>query len=187
MNGLLAQQPAARSPVAHEGAEPETNVTPEEQQAYNEFVVNGQNLIFTDDDKVRPKVLKTLEGDGDPVMGLVNATVTIVQSLEDSAKAAGAEIDGDVLMHGGKELFEVLADAQSAAGIADLGEEELEAAFYQAVDTYREMKQGRGEIDQDAQAEELAMLIDAEEQGALDSVLPGASEAAQRFQSRGGA
>ena len=159
-------------------------VTPEEQAQYDAFVKNGQKIIYGSG-KVSSKILKALDGDGDPISGLATVTVMVVSRLVTSAKEAGQEISSDVVMHGGSEILADLADLQKEAGIADLSDDEQETAFYKAVDMYRDMEQKTGGIDEAGLEEDFMTLMEANENGTLDDVVPGASKAAQRFEQRG--
>ena len=73
--GLLSQGGPAATPAAPGGtptasAEEQPNVSPEEQQGYDEFVNNAFSVIY--DKKSLPQILEGLKGDGNPVEGLAN-------------------------------------------------------------------------------------------------------------------
>lgn len=175
------QPPAAggsMQPLAA-GGEEEGNVTPEEQAQYDTFVTNGMQLIYNE--KSMPQVLQSIAGDGDPVEGLANTVATVVMRLEDSAADKGQEISGDVKMHGATELLEQMAELAGEAGIHDYSEEEMEGALFRALDIYREARADRLPVDE--LKEDFAMLQEADQQGRLDEIVPGASEFAAR---RGG-
>src|SRR3546814_6057163 len=78
-----AEQPAS-SPAPQEGGDETANVSPEEQAKYDQFVNNGLELIYTE--KSFTKVVEALKVGNDPIDAVVNATVNIVQRLQDSAK-----------------------------------------------------------------------------------------------------
>jgi len=118
------------------------NVSPEEQAEKDQFVGNAFTVIY--DKKTLPLVLQRLRGVGmnrrhgsDPIEGLAQTTVLIVGQLQDSAQRAGKTITSDILLHGGKEILEELADMAGNAGIHDYAEAEIEGAFYRAMDLYR--------------------------------------------------
>lgn len=156
------QQPDSEAPGQDQpqgGGDPQPNVTPEEQTAYNQLVTNGMKLIYRGDGKdvrVNPAVLDQLRGQWDsvkpslgqmpdeekpldpknPTDNLAVATVALILALEASAAAAGKKIDPDVLFHGGAELLEQLADIASAAKIHDFTTDELTGAVNRAAMLY---------------------------------------------------
>jgi hypothetical protein len=149
----------------------ESNVTPEEQAQYDQFVGNALRIISSD--KTRQGLLKTLAGNGRPQEGLANTAVMIAKRVVDSARENGVEISGDVLLHGGVQVVEALADVQEAAGIAELSEEEVQGAMYRAADLYREISQSEGTLNTDAAKEDMQALAAADRAGRLDELLPG--------------
>jgi hypothetical protein len=80
-------------------------------------------------------------------------------------------LDEGVLYHAGVEILESLADTATAAGIHEYTPEEVEGALYRALDVYREAR--GSSVDQAAHEEDLAELIEADQQGQLGAVLPG--------------
>lgn len=151
--------------------EPEPNVTPEEQEQYNQFVLNGRQLIHSE--KTLPGLLEALEGDGNPVEGLSNALVTVVMRLEDSAEKSGTEIPGDVKFHGATELMAYLVELANEAGIGPISDEDQENALYLALDTYRATRQEQGKLPMDEINADMEAIMQADQQGRLDEILPG--------------
>jgi hypothetical protein len=194
MAGLMQQQAAlpddamaGAGMAASDGMEQEEqpNVSPEEQAQYDAFMANYMKMAYSKD--VGPKLLDALGGDGgDPVEGLAQATAFIVKRLADGAREAGAEMSQDVLFHGGKEIVEDLAEMQADAGFADLDENQIEQAMYRALDIYREAAMADGTLNTEALAQDMQSLVEAEQAGALDQVLPGANQAAEKLQSETG-
>ena len=178
MAGLIPQQqpqrpmqgPAPQQQPAAESGEEAPNVSPEEQEAYNQFVANGHLMIY--DNKTFQRMLATLKGD-DPAEALAMASATLVKQLSDSARKQGREIPGDVLLHGGQELFEELADLQADSGIANIEGEQLEGAWYRALDLFRGMAEQDGSLDMRAVNQDMQTLVEADQQGMLDQILPG--------------
>lgn len=179
MAGLMQPQgqPQAQPQQGMPQGEEESNVSPEEQKSYNNFVTNGMKLMYSE--KTMPQVVKAIQGGGNPVEGLANAALTVVTQLEQSAKQKGVEISPDVKYHGSEELLAQMAELAEAAGIHEFSEEELEQAFFLALDLYRVGKQQSGELDEGALKQDMQMLQAANEQGQLDQVVPGASQYAQ--------
>lgn len=183
MPGLMPQTtgPAQAEMMPTQGAdqvtmgEPGGNVSPEEQRQYDQFVGNALTMISSE--KTRSGILKSLEGDGNPKEGLATTAALIVKRVSDSAKETGQEISGDVMLHGGVEVVEALAETQAAAGIADLPEEEIEGAMFRAADLYRGMAAADGSLNQEAAQQDIQMLKAAQEQGQLGAILPGVDQA----------
>jgi hypothetical protein len=164
--------------------EEESNVSPEDQRAYDTFVTNGMKLMYSE--KAMPTLVQAIQGGGNPVEGLANAALTVVTQLEQSAKQKGKEISPDVKYHGSEELLAQMAELAEAAGVHEFSEEELEQAFFLALDMYRVAKQEAGELDEGALKQDMQMLQQADQQGQLDQVVPGASQYAQQRGGRNG-
>ena len=195
MVGLMKQQGAGQGP-SRRGAEQAgpgrqagaggprkggRNVTPQEQDLYDATVGQAYNVIY--DDKAMPAVLERL-ATGDPVESLATTTVMVMTRVEDSAKKQDIKIPGNVLLHAGMEVMGDLAGLAADAKIHTFDKAEKEAALYQALDQYRTMREGRGELDRQALRQEWGQLMQAEQQGRLEQVLPGAGKLAERAQGR---
>lgn len=188
MAGLMREQappPGEEMPPEGEqmaeGDEEQPNVSPEEQEQYDQFVTNGMSLIHSEESM--PQVLETLKGDGNPVEGLSHALVAVVTRLEQSAEEAGTPVEGDIKMHGGEALRDQLVELAEAAGIHEYTPDEVETAFFMACDQYREMKQQDGSLPVDELSQDMNELVAADKEGRLDEIAPGATEYAQ---SKGG-
>jgi len=155
--------------------EGDANVSPEEQKQYDQFVGNALTMISSP--KTRSGILQSLAGDGNPKEGLATTAALIVKEVSESAKKSGMEISGDVMLHGGVEIVEALAETQASAGIADLDPEEIEGAMYQAADLYRGMAAATGSLNQQAAMQDIETLKAAQEQGQLGTLLPGIDQA----------
>lgn len=165
-------------PEEMEGAEEASNVTPEEQKVYDQVVGNALKLIASP--KTRGGILQTLQGDGNPEEGLANAAATVAKRVMDSAKQAGMQVSGDIMLPAGQAILEALADVQRSAGIADLDEDQMEGAMLRGLDLFREMAQADGSLDRGAFERDFQMMTEADKAGRLDEMVPGASEAAAR-------
>lgn len=160
--GLMAPEP-----------EEQSNVSPEEQQAYEQFVGQGMKLIFNE--QTLPSLLKMIEGDGDPVLGLASAAASVIMRLVTSEGAP--KFDPAVLMHGGTEILEVLANAAEEGKLHDFTPEELQKAELQTIDMVRDQMTKAGLIDGEALKGEFAQIADADRAGTLDQMLPGLERA----------
>lgn len=183
-HGLLTQQPGV-SPAGPPapaggvpapgkgGSEEQSNVSPEEQRQYDQFIDNALSAIY--DDKSLPQIIESLKGDGNPVDGLANTAVTVVVRVEDSAEKAGQELSPDVVFAAGTEILEDLAELAGKAGVHDFTQEELEGATFQAMDLYREMKGRDGGAGRPQIVEDFNQIVALDQAGKLDEVAPGLS------------
>ncbi|MCP4536509.1 MAG: hypothetical protein GY832_05125 [Chloroflexi bacterium] len=165
MTGLRNQQGVAPE-VDYQG---EPNVTPEEQAEYDKFVDNGSKLIF--DENMAPQILKRIEEAEAPAEGLASVVVNLVLRLRDAARQSGAEIDPAILMHGGMELMENLAELSAAAGVHEFSEKEKESALYLAMDKFGTIELETGNLNKEALTEDMNMLQQADQSGGLDQLL----------------
>lgn len=156
----------------------ESNVSPEEQTQYDEFVTNGMSLLH--DEKGLSSLIQSIEGDGNPVEGLANTVASIVIRIEDSAQKQGIEISGDVLMHGGTELLEQAADLAEQSGVHEFSDDELESALYLAMDIYRTTRQQQGKLPTDQLGQDMQELQTAEQDGSLEKQFPGITKYAEK-------
>lgn len=165
-------------PDGMEGEEP----TPEEQAMYEQVVNNALEVIYpADNDSIAPNIVESLSASENPVLDLAMTTVSLVNGLVQSAKQAGQEIPGVVLLPAGGEVLELLVEAAEAKKIHDYSEEDMERAWYLAVDMYREQAKAAGTLDEDALKADYAELEKADAEGRLDEVLPGARERAEKM------
>jgi hypothetical protein len=155
-------------------AEEQPNVSEEEQAAYESFVNNALLLIY--DKKSKDSVQQGLAGGDNPVAGLANTAAMVVARVEESAEEGGQELPDGVVLHAGMEILSDLANLAGEAGIHDFTDEEIEAATYQAMDRYREIRGDK--IDGEKYAAEFEQLKQADASGELDQQFP---ELAQRY------
>lgn len=174
MAGLMSAK--KRQP---EEAGEQSNVTPEEQQQYEQFVANGMNMMY--DEKSLPSIVESIRGDGNPIEGLANTLAMMVMRLEDSAAQQGQPIGGDVMYHGAaNELLPLLVELSAASGVHEFTDDEIESALFQALDLYRATKQEQGQLPQEQFAQDMQAINQAEQSGSLDEVLPGLQEYAAK-------
>lgn len=189
-SGGLMRAPETPGPQEEESS----NVSPEEQAQYDKFMNNALEIIFPqgEEAQVSEAVLNDLSGKPDPeaaqlfaeaqppleqspIDNLASSTVQIVLMLEGSAQQSGAEIADDVVFHAGKDILEHLAEVAEAAGIYDYQEEEMEGAFFRALDLYR-ISSPR--VDQQALTQEFQQIQRADQDGSLSQLLPGIDQVA---------
>lgn len=161
------------------------NVTPEEQKAYEDFVADGLLLIY-EGGQVRPSILELLDEDptdlieilgdvGDlekfsPVVALAATAVVIV--LELVRRAGENRPDDAIIMHGGKEILEDLANLAEEAKIHDFTPEELNRAWLMGMDLWREAAAAEGLIDTEQLKAEFAAIKEADARGEFGGDVP---------------
>lgn len=147
------------------------DATPEEQEQYDVFVGNGLKLIYSANSF--PKIVDMLATGGDPKMALAQTAVTVMSRLMQSAEQAGQKPSGDVVLHGGAEIFEELADLATKAEIYDFASDPdaMEGALFQAMDMFREVLGQQGMLDQDAARRDMEQLEAMDRDGKLGPML----------------
>ncbi len=168
-----APVPQAQVPVQSQGQREDPNVSPEEQKSYDQFVDNALSAIY--DEKSLPQIIQSLRGDGNPMDGLANTVVNIVMRVKSSAEQAGQEISDDILLAAGGEIIEDLAGLAATAGVHEYTPEEIEGAFFQSMDIYREMTGRDGGQNREQIVQDMNQLNALDEAGRLDEVAPGLS------------
>jgi len=180
MAGLMPQQGVAPE-TNYEG---EPNVSPEEQAAYEKFVDNGLKLIS--DENMAPQILKRIGEAENKAEGLAGAVVSVVVRLEQSAQQSGRQIDPGIVMHGGMELMEAIAQMSTAFGVHAFDDKQIESAVYIAMDQYGTQAVGKGTLNKEALAEDVSMLQQADQSGNLDQLFGrGFTEQAGNLQAEG--
>ena len=184
------EQPAPMGQQPSEEAD--ANVSPEEQEQYNEVVKQAAGIIYGKG-KVMPQILEALkpakdaaqpegaqdeQGEqstaGNPAVQALAATATqVVQKLDTAAHEQGYQITDDVLYHAGVEILEMLAEVAETAGFHSYSEDELQGALYQAIDNYRPIAERMGRTDDATLKQQFGEIVAADEQGKLGEVLPG--------------
>ena len=111
---------------------------------------------------------------------LATVTVHVIDRLEGSASQQGQAIDPDIVMHGGSEILEELANLAGKTGIHEFSDQEMETATYEAMDLYRSNKEQSGELDQKAVGAQFEELARADKEGRLGEMIPGIENVQQR-------
>lgn len=183
MAGLQSAAPVAppedmagAAPGAVAPEEEMANVSPEEQALYEEVVARGLELIFEGEDdataKPREAIVDALDDDN-PREALGDLAGTLVFRIVSEAINAGQEISNDVRLQAGSEIFEVLAEVASKAGIFDfVGDDaEFQAAWLLAVDKFRQLMTEAGLLDPNSEEGDLQELKTADEDGRLGEIM----------------
>jgi hypothetical protein len=179
--GLLSSTALTGSgtgPQGFDGMAPEEegqpNVAPEEQEEYDTFVKNAMEVMYSEKGEIEQEVLKRLATGKKPIDSLSQTTVWLTMMLEQSAKQKGMEISDDVLLHAGREILEQLAEIASSSKIHDFKQAELQGAWYNALDMYREANSEPGDrFRPDEAAAAFEALNEADKEGRADEVVPG--------------
>lgn len=167
------------------GAGEPSNVSPEEQAAYDQFVNNAYNVIYSGQDQSgkptpAPAILQSLKASQDPIDNLAHTTVLVVNMVQQSAQKAGKQVPDDVVFHASTEIGEDLANLAKLAKIHDYSEKELQAAFYRGADMYRQMGEASGQINPDDLKQQMGVVAEADKRGMLPKLLPGIDKQADK-------
>lgn len=145
--------------------------SPEEQELYNHFVAKSQMLIYSD--KVTDDFLAEMAQAKDPIVTLGNFAGLIAFRVVSSAKEAGSELQGEIVLSGGAEIVEALTELAEEAKAATLDESQMEGALFAAVDKYRELLGSVGGVDQAEAASDMQLFSEAERSGRLEQMIAG--------------
>jgi hypothetical protein len=168
-------QPASEMPDNVDSSIKEAS--PEEQAQYDHFVGKAMEVIYSE--KMFDKIVDLLDGGadgkdgGDPIKGLAIAAEMVVARIGAAAEQAGETLSPDVVLHAGAEILEDLANISKEAKIHDFAGDPdgLEAAWYQALDLFRERLEKSGELDKQKAAQDLDKLIAMDQNGTLEKIL----------------
>lgn len=176
--------------------------TPEEEKLFEAFMDAAMDVVYPEDAKGQPSalIIGNLKGDLDPkVLALfedaqpplsgspqdslaataVLLTILIDDKLGYGAKAREGEGGGPdydaITLHAGKSIIEHLIEISEKEGVHDFSEQDIEGVTYRAMDLYgvAARKIGKAGYDQAALKEEFISIVQANNEGKLDKVLPG--------------
>lgn len=157
------------------------NVSEEEQRQYDAFVQNAMAILYTEDEKVQPEVVQRLSTGNKPIDTLAQTLVWLVMIVEQDASRNNQPIDDDVIYHAAAELLSQLVEIAEAYGIHTYKEAEIQGAWYQALDMYREANSDEGgRIKQDEAAAAFEALNAADKEGRADEIIPGYEQLMER-------
>lgn len=174
-------------PVAEAAPDDESNVSPEEQQSYDDFVLSAMALIY-EEKAVRPSILKLLDEEPSDLMSVLGnvgevkftptvavAATTVVLVMQLIEIAGDEPISDDVLFNASAEVVEELAAISSGMGNS-FDEDTTNQAFLMAADLYREVAAEAGLVDKAELAGLFEDLKTADQEGRLGEVLPALDE-----------
>lgn len=142
--------------------------TPELQQLYKEFVLNGHQLIYSP--KTFSIIVQKLRAGAqqDPIGVLAGIVVMICMRLYQEQP----QMPLGLVMKAGTELIDELAMISEKAGAHTYDDKEKQAALYRGVDQFRVMLAKQGKTDPEQAKQELQGLKAADQSGDLAKMIP---------------
>lgn len=120
-------------------------IQPSQQKFKDELdKYNAKATVLVHSKETRKAVLSMLKGK-DPVQRVANATVTVMQRIDDAARKSGVEVQDTVKIFGAHEIVEMIIEFGSAAKIFTMDKDLAELALSVSVQDYinSEVKAGR--------------------------------------------
>lgn len=141
------QQPQGQQEAAQGGmASAHGKQASKEMQAiYNRFV--GACMLAIWDEKFMPKALQLFQSNPNQTDALASIAAGVVQRVFAGAKKKGTPIPMEVMVHGGLEVVQQVADFATAAGVQGIEPDEVETAYYLAADKVKEALVASGDLD----------------------------------------
>jgi hypothetical protein len=150
---------------------------PEMQDAYNEFVGRGTAILWSK--PVREGLRTALKKSQDAVSTVAEFSASVSLKAIKDAAAEGKIIPAAVTIQGGQEIVQQAGEIAEKAG-RPLQQEELEAAYYLAIDRGRAAAQKEGLLDMDAVGADAQQLEGMKQDGRLDQVWAAINATKQR-------
>lgn len=162
------------------GEEEQSNVTPEEQGAYDTVVKAALSMIYVEDGSFSA-IVEKIKGESDKnglAYGIGHTAAMILRSITEGAKQQGREVPEDVLLPAGQEVVAELVEVAVKAGLAKEADQEklFSEAVMNGVQEYGKAALSAGEItpEQQAQAKsEFDALKNAPQTGSLVAAAKG--------------
>ena len=127
-----AQPDGGAPPMAPGSGQP---ATPEQQAQFDKFVSLGMVMLFDPD--FIPKAREVIDHDGGPIEGVAEVATGIVSRIYTQAIKEGEKIDAQVILHGGWEIVQHVAEVAKNTVAPDMSDEDVETAFFVAADKLR--------------------------------------------------
>jgi len=124
---------------------------PKVQEEADVFVANGVQIIHQPN--VSDNLIKQIQSSKDPIEGIANATLSIVERLEESSGQNGVQISDTAKIHGANQLMGEIIQIAEIAGVPKLNDDQKYQAFSMAVSRYldKSVKSGKMSKEQLAQ------------------------------------
>lgn len=145
--------------------------TPEEQQQYETFVSMAILAIY--DEKMMPETVKFLKESDDPIQAVASVASGIAMRVFANSQENGAEISGDVILHGGKEIVETVIDLAERVRVAEFTPEMMEKTFYAAADMFAKELSEAGIYTDEAKASDVQALTQMRDSGQIAKMIGG--------------
>ncbi len=190
---LRAAPPKGEENMEQPGSATGQEASPEEQAAMDKFVDNAVKLMSDPQSgKLAPAVEAQLQGQFDleimqmfadvkpphnpqsPIDNVAFTGLIIVMATDASAHENGFQMGNDVVLNAGVDVIDILVDEAKRMGLVEGTDEDVQNAFTRAVDVYQQIDGPR--VDKQALAAEFEELVQADREGRLEEVLPGASQ-----------
>lgn len=160
--------------------------SPQEEAQMEQFLAQCKMLIYSrKTPQTTQAIIQSLKAGNDPVKALANVALNVAQRVEASANQAGEQIDPAVLLQGGFMIVKDIADfseqISKGQGTPVFTDKQVQQAYLMAVDMYRTQKQKSGDVNEGEAKQEWGSLVQADQSGQLDKVLPGADAAAKEL------
>ena len=168
--GILdGQQPVGTAqPVDTQNVPPASTEPPDMQNQMDMFLSNGMSIIHSK--KVSDGLIKTIKsatGDDrqpDPLVGVANATLNVLDRLEASAGEKGVNLPPEYVAEAGNVLMGEIFQIAEAAGLGPFSEQERYKAFSLAVSKYIDQGLKSGKITEE-QLQELSAQVEGTPEG----------------------
>lgn len=129
---------------------------PKIQEQLEKFVVKGTRLLH--DPKTRPQILQMLQSK-EPIEATADATIMIVQRLDNMSRKAGIEIEDTVRALGGSALLDQVVEIGETAGIFKMTPEQKQLALSYGVQQYMNGEIQAGRVDPQKLAGDLTQAV----------------------------
>jgi hypothetical protein len=151
---------------------------PKTQDTFDAFMSNGINIIHNE--KVSDGMIQNILNADDPVKEIANATLNVVNRLEQSGSENGMNFGPEILSNGANILMGEIIQVAEISGLKPLTEEEKYMAYSLTVSRYIDeaIKSGKitpeqlQEMSQQAQQTPEGQKIVAETQNMMQSQTP---------------
>lgn len=119
---MMEQPPFEKTPIS-QGVEQnaglafnEVPADAEQQARYEDYVVNGMQLMHSKN--TRKQIVELMKAEGG-ANGVARALSMVINNLNQQAESSGFELEEELQMQAGRELCEQLLEVAQAAGVVD--------------------------------------------------------------------
>lgn len=186
MAGMAPPDPMAQDAKRLMDDDNETpNVSPEEQEAYEEFVDKAFELMY-DGGQLSPKVKALLDNDPSDLIAILGENEALQQFSPQVAAAAAAAIvvlelvrqygdsrpDDSVIFHAGRAVVEDMCVIAEKISGNEFDQDSVNRTFAMACDLYRDAAADAGMVNEDELAAAFDEVVVADKEGRLGEVVP---------------